>query len=180
MRAFALFTLLFALAFAVSMRGRTPADALAQAGQGTPAPAMEPTQLAASRDAPPPAAGNGHAAVTLERAPDSHFYLDMQVNGRAMRFLVDTGASSVALSRADARRLGLAVDPHDFTGTAQTASGAAAFAPVRLDSMQAGPLAATDVEAVVLDVEHGVPLLGQSFLRRLAEVSVRGDVMVLR
>lgn len=179
MRLFAIFTLLFALLFALSMRGRTPTEAAAGVAQLAGADEADDTQLAASRDAPP-AAGNGFGTVTLERAPDSHFYLDMLVNGRSMRFLVDTGASSVALGRSDARRLGLTLYPDDFTGVAQTANGPARIAPVRLDSMRAGPLDAGDVEAVVMDVEDGMPLLGQSFLRRLDEVTVRGDVMVLR
>lgn len=187
MRLFAIIVLFIALL--VALYAPTPAtrdaaagdpaanDAGSERGQGAVA-ATE--QLAASRDAPPPPVGNGFASVTLQRAPDSHFYLDMLVNGRSMRFLVDTGASSVALGRSDARRLGLTVFPDDFTGTAETASGRARFAPVRIDSMRAGPLDASDVEAVVIDIENGMPLLGQSFLRRLDEVTVRGDVMVLR
>lgn len=173
MRTFAFITLVVALTVALGTRGRAPGEAV-QAAEGADEGRGD---LAARRDAP---IGNGLARVTLERAPDSHFYLDMLVNGRPMRFLVDTGASSVALSASDARRLGLSVGPHDYTGTAQTAAGPAAFAPIRLDSMRAGPLGATDVEAVVLSVETGMPLLGQSFLRRLGEVSVRGDVMTLR
>src|SRR5688572_16478997 len=129
MRLFAVFTLLFALLFALSMRGRTPGEAaggIAQLAEGSAA--ADDPQLAASRDAPPPPAGDGLSGITLTRDADSHFYLDMLVNGRSMRFLVDTGASSVALGRSDARRLGLTVFPDDFTGTAETASGPARFA----------------------------------------------------
>jgi aspartyl protease family protein len=179
MRTFAVITLVAALAVALGTRGGAPGEAMVAATQEGRGADDGAAYLATRRDALEPV-GNGFARVTLERAPDSHFYLDMQVNGRPMRFLVDTGASSVALSPSDARRLGLAVGPHDYTGTAQTAAGAAAFAPVRLDSMRAGPLDATDVQAVVLSVETGMPLLGQSFLRRLDEVTVRGDVMTLR
>ena len=179
MRTFAFITLVAALAVALGTRDRAPGEAMAEAAPAADGAGEGAVYLAARRDAPAPV-GNGFARVTLERAPDSHFYLDMQVNGRPMRFLVDTGASSVALSPSDARRLGLAVGPHDYTGTAQTAAGPAAFAPIRLDSMRAGALGATDVQAVVLSVETGMPLLGQSFLRRLDEVTVRGDVMTLR
>lgn len=179
MRTFAFITLAVALAVALGTRGRTPGEAMTDAAQAAEDAGEGTAYLAAQTDAPEPI-GNGFARVTLERAPDSHFYLDMQVNGRPMRFLVDTGASSVALSPSDARRLGLTVGPHDYTGTAQTAAGPAAFAPIRLDTMRAGPLGATDVQAVVLSVETGMPLLGQSFLRRLDEVTVRGDVMTLR
>lgn len=179
MRTFAFITLVVALAVALGTRGRTPGEAMAEMVQGADGVGEGAAYLATHRNTPA-AVGNGLARLTLERAPDSHFYLDMQVNGRPMRFLVDTGASSVALSPSDARRLGLVVGPHDYTGTAQTANGAAAFAPIRLDSMRAGPLGATDVQAVVLSVETGMPLLGQSFLRRLDEVTVRGDVMTLR
>ena len=179
MRTFAFITLLFALVVALGTRGRAPGEAMADVAQAVDGAGEGAAYLAAQSDAPAPV-GNGFARVTLERAPDSHFYLDTLVNGLPVRFLVDTGASSVVLSPSDARRLGLTVGPQDFTGTAQTAAGPAAFAPVRLDSMRAGPLGATDVQAVVLSVETGMPLLGQSFLRRLDEVTVRGDVMTLR
>lgn len=187
MRLFAIVVLFIALL--VALYAPTPATRDA-AGDDTAANAadtergegaVEATeQLAASRDAALSPVGDGLSGITLTRDADSHFYLDMLVNGRSMRFLVDTGASSVALGRSDARRLGLTVFPDDFTGTAETANGRARFAPVRIDSMRAGPLDAADVDAVVIDVENGMPLLGQSFLRRLDEVTVRGDVMTLR
>ena len=56
-----------------------------------------------------PAAGNGFASREISRAPDGHFYLDAQVNGAQVHFLVDTGASMVALTAADAQRAGIAL-----------------------------------------------------------------------
>src|SRR5438045_856312 len=68
-------------------------------------PAADNMPQAASAGAP--AAGNGFASREIPRSPDGHFYLDAQVNGAQVHFLVDTGASMVALTAADAQRAGI-------------------------------------------------------------------------
>jgi aspartyl protease family protein len=125
----------------------------------------------------PPAAGNGFASREIPRAPDGHFYLDAQVNGAQVHFLVDTGASMVALTSADAQRAGIAL-PSART-TAQGAGGAIEIVPVTIERIAAGPLEAREVEgAVARDLP--VSLLGQSFLSRIGTVQISGDRMVLR
>ena len=118
--------------------------------------------------------------LTLQRAPDGHFYTDAQVNGTTIRFMVDTGASSVALSRADAQRIGLSFGSSDFTETGQGAGGKIALKPVILDRVTVGTMDATHVEGVIVDGDMGVSLLGQSWLKRVGTVEIRGDKMVLR
>jgi aspartyl protease family protein len=105
-------------------------------------------------------------AVTL--APDSrgHFVTDGQVNGAHMRFLVDTGATLVAIPASDAARLGI-----DYRrgrrGISQTANGAVAFWRVTLDSVSVGGVTLTNVEGAVHDSGGlDVALLGMSFLGR--------------
>lgn len=72
----------------------------------TPAPPVAAADVPRQAEKAP-RIGNGYADVTLERAADGHFYVDAQVNGAAVRFLVDTGASSLVLTQADAQRAGI-------------------------------------------------------------------------
>ncbi|MBX3561043.1 MAG: TIGR02281 family clan AA aspartic protease [Sphingomonas sp.] len=136
-----------------------------------------PARPAAPAPIPTARAGNGSAGQTISRAEDGHFYAEAQVNGARIRFLVDTGASLVALTPEDARRAGIAIG--DVTGRAQGAGGEVAFAPVTIDRLAIGPLEARDVRGAVAD-RLPVSLLGQSFLQRVGSVEMRGDTMILR
>ncbi len=124
-----------------------------------------------------PRAGNGVATQSLERAGDGHFYAEAQVNGARIRFLVDTGASLVALTPDDARRAGISVG--DANGRAIGAGGEVAFSPVTIDRLAVGPVEARAVRGAVAE-RLPVSLLGQSFLSRVGSVEMRGDTMILR
>jgi aspartyl protease family protein len=124
-----------------------------------------------------PAAGNGYASRELPRAADGHFYLDAQVNGAQVHFLIDTGASMVALTTADAQRAGIALLSE--RAVAQGAGGAIEIIPVTIDRIAAGPLEARNIQgAVARDLP--ISLLGQSFLSRIGNVEISGDRMTLR
>ena len=151
----------------------------------SPRPAPAPAVPVADEAPVPAVATNITAAkiagdLTLQRAPDGHFYTDAQVNGTTIRFMVDTGASSVALSRADAQRIGLSFGSSDFTETGQAAGGKIALKPVILDRVTVGNMDATHVEGVIVDGDMGVSLLGQSWLKRVGTVSISEDRMVLK
>ena len=124
--------------------------------------------------------GSGSGAVRIERAGDSHFYADTDVDGVRIRMLVDSGASVVALTRRDAEAMGLDVDRLPVTGVARTAGGDVPMRSVMLDSVDVGGIAVRRVQAAVIDADMGVSLLGQSYLSRLDAVSVEGDTMTLR
>lgn len=113
--------------------------------------------------------------VILERAPDGHFYADAQVNGVAVRFLVDSGASVVALTPADAARIGKHVGPGDATLKVTTANGEAAVSPVKLDQVSIGSVSVSQVDAVVAGEGLNISLLGQSFLQRVGTVKIEND-----
>lgn len=130
--------------------------------------------------ATPVPAGNGFAEVALQRAPDGHFYADGMVNGAQVHFIVDTGATSVALTRADAQAAGIQFAPGDFTATGRGAGGAIALKPVSIDRVAVGPVEAHNVDGVIVDGDLPVSLLGQSWLRRVGAVTITGDTMVLR
>jgi aspartyl protease family protein len=93
--------------------------------------------------------------------------------------LVDTGASSIALSRQDARKAGLAtsIAMNDVVG--QGANGAVHGEFARLDRVELGPLSAQGLDAIVLS-NGEQSLLGQSFLSKFASVRIEGDRMILR
>jgi len=145
--------------------------------------AEPPPEPAAEESAPPPkpilpAVGNGVAATTLRRSPDGHFYAEAQVNGARLRLLVDTGASGLVLTRADAQRAGVAAG--DFTATGQGAGGTVRLMPTTLGRVAIGPLSADNVPAMVAEDRLPVSLMGQNFLARIGTVTIRGDEMVLR
>jgi aspartyl protease family protein len=138
---------------------------------------------AATTAAEPPApatmlAGNGIASVELQRAPNSHFYADALVNGSPVRFIVDTAATSVVLTRADAQRVGLLGG--DFSVRGRGAGGEVRLMPVTITRLAVGPVGAEQVPAMVAEDGLQVSLLGQTYLQRVGTVTIEGDRMVLR
>lgn len=144
----------------------------------TPAPeAVEAPQKAPTKKATiPPVTG----VITLPRAADGHFYAEAMVNGAPVRFIVDTGATTVALTKADAQRVGLSFTDAEFTGTAKGAGGAVKVKPVQLASLTVGPHAAQQVDGAIVAGDLPVSLLGQSWLKTVGTVSISGNVMTLR
>ena len=118
--------------------------------------------------------------LALPRGPGGHYFLTATVNGVDMTFLVDTGATDVALGAEHAKKLRLHLQDKDYTKRYRTANGIVRGAPVALSQVQAGRLRLSDVEASVLDGPLDMPLLGMSFLNRLKGYEVRGNQLVLR
>lgn len=139
----------------------------------------------ASQLFPDRARSTDESQVELRRARDGHFYARAQVyargqvNGTELRLMVDTGASTVVLSQADAARIGLEPDSLSYTVPASTANGTVMGAPVTLERVEVGPLAASDVRALVNSGELRTSLLGMSYLGRLSRYGVEGDTMIL-
>lgn len=119
-------------------------------------------------------------AIELRRRSDGHFQAEALVNGVPVRFLVDTGASEVVLSAADARQVGFEPSDLQFVGRAQTANGVVATAPVRLATFELGDFRDADVRASVGGGALDVSLLGMSYLDRFASIFIEGDRMTLR
>jgi aspartyl protease family protein len=152
----------------------TPAQAPAVSYAATPAPVVS-----APVAAPAPAMTASSGGIVIVRSPDGHFYTDALVNGSTVRFMIDTGATSIALTRGDADRIGLSAPDEAFTATAMGAGGAIAVRPVTLDRVAVGSLEATGVDGAVVRQGLGVSLLGQSWLSRLRSVKIEGDRMTL-
>ncbi len=117
--------------------------------------------------------------IRVPMAPDGHHYLTLEVNGAPVRFVVDTGASDIVLTRDDARRAGLDPERLRYTGIARTANGRVATAPVRLREIRLGDLVLRDVPASVNAGEMEGSLLGMSYLRRFSDISLRRGELVL-
>ena len=118
-------------------------------------------------------------AVELERETDGHFYAAVDVDGTPIRLMVDTGASMIALSAADARKLGFDWNASELQHVGRGVNGDVMGKPVKLDSVMVGDLQADNVEAVIIPEGLDVSLLGQSFLSRVDNVQIEGDRMTL-
>lgn len=126
----------------------------------------------------PEAASPSVAAVT--KAKDGHFWAEATVQGRHVRFLVDTGATTVALTAADAKRLGIDLDRLDFRHPVQTAAGEVRAAAVELDYVSVAGARVEKVQALVIEKGLETSLLGMSYLGRLSRLEATRDSMILR
>lgn len=117
--------------------------------------------------------------IELPRAPDGHFYLIADVNDTPIRFVVDTGATSIVLSMADAARVGIDPDTLFFTGQANTANGVVRTAHIRLDELRIGTLSDENVRAWVNEGELEGSLLGMTYLSRFEKVEITRNQMRL-
>lgn len=138
-------------------------------------PAGESPATAASSYAHSASAGE----LVLERRGDGHFYADVEVNGVPISMLVDTGASSVALTADDARRAGIATTIGMNEVIGEGAGGAVQGELVTIERLRLAGVEQSAVPAAVLK-GGSMSLLGQSFLRDFDSVEIRGDRMHLR
>ena len=131
--------------------------------------------------APEPRRQSASGAVELQAGADGHFHVEVEINGRPIETMVDTGATMVALSYQDAERAGVYVRPADFTMRVNTANGIARAAPVTLDEISLGDITVRNVRAAVSEPGRlQGSLLGMSFLGRLSRFEMRAGVLVLQ
>lgn len=117
--------------------------------------------------------------ITVPRSQDGHYYLTLDVNGKSVRFIVDTGATEIVLSRNDAARIGLDVDSLVYSGRAFTANGIVQTAPVRLEQIGFGGIEESGIRAVVNNGEMSESLLGMSYLNRFSTLSISNGTLTL-
>lgn len=132
-----------------------------------------------SREVMPRQAMLDPTRIEVPLAPDGHFHLTAELNGAPVRFIVDTGASALALSPRDARRAGIALDRLVYAGQARTANGIVPTATVRLDRVAIGDIVDENVPAMVIQADIDRSLMGMDYLRRFARISFEGDTMIL-
>ncbi len=123
------------------------------------------------------AGGADRQSVTLSAGAGGHFTADGQINGGAIQFIVDTGATAISIPASDAIRLRI-----DYRkgrrGTTQTAGGPTEAYIVTLDSVRVGGIELHNVEAIVIERGLTVSLLGNTFLNRM-EMRREGQTMTL-
>lgn len=122
---------------------------------------------------------SGIGAVTIPRARDGHYYLTVIINGASVKFVVDTGATDMVLTRRDAERVGLAPDTLNYLGRAGTANGEVRTAYVRLKEVQLGQVRDFDVPAVVNGGEMRQSLLGMGYLQRWGRMEISNNELIL-
>jgi len=123
------------------------------------------------------AAASSRQSVTLAADPRGHFFTDGAINGNPVRFLVDTGATMIALPAADAQRLGIDYRKGE-RGYSNTAGGVVPIYRVRFDTVRLGSIEVTGVDGVVIEQGLDTALLGMTFLNRV-EMKRDGQTMVL-
>ncbi|MCX8145211.1 MAG: TIGR02281 family clan AA aspartic protease [Azovibrio sp.] len=123
-------------------------------------------------------AASGNAPVVLTADGQGHFQTTGFINGVPIRFLVDTGATSISLGASDARRLGLDLSKAE-RGISQTANGQAVVQRIKLHTVKVGDIVVHNVDGVVHSQDMPFALLGMSFLNR-TDMQREGDTLTLK
>ena len=118
--------------------------------------------------------------TSIDRDRSGHFRTEARVDGNYLDFMVDTGATVIALKERDAARLGLFPSPGEFTANVSTANGQAKAARAHLASIEIGGVRVRDVDALIMpDGVLDQNLLGMAFLSRLKRFEYTGGKLVL-
>src|ERR1700759_4850992 len=142
-----------------------------------PASATTPTRLATATGTTGQAASR---SLSVPQDARGHFATEGRIDGQRIGFMVDTGASVIALNESSAARFGLRPSRNDYRATVSTANGTVKAAPARLAMIGIGGLIVRDVDAMVLpDEALWETLLGLSFLSRLRRFEYANGKMVL-
>ena len=116
----------------------------------------------------------------IAKASDGHYWAEGEVNGLQVRFLVDTGATAVALTREDAQRLGIPVDNLKYGYSVVTAGGQTRAAAVKLASVSVAGARIEDVDALVIEKGLDTSLLGMTYLGRLSSFQASRQGLTLQ
>jgi aspartyl protease family protein len=117
-------------------------------------------------------------ATAIPKSQDGHFWANATVNSHAVHFLVDTGATVVVLTQADAQRLGFDLPSLTYDRKVMTAMGPAQAARVTLSSVGVGESTVRNVDALIIP-QGGTSLLGMSYLGRLSRIEATPSSLIL-
>lgn len=144
-----------------------------------PTDVSAPSVASLSVDQPEP--NSIRRKATLRSRPDGHYWTRALVNKKtSVEFMIDTGASVVALTYKDAQKMGLTPDKLDYRWEIRTAGGNTLGASVVIDTIQIGQVKVENVEAMVLRTDLQQSLLGMSFLRELYSYEFRGERLIIQ
>lgn len=117
--------------------------------------------------------------IVVPRSPNGHYYINADVNGSMVSFVLDTGATSVVLTKEDAAQAGLNINDLNYYSRAMTANGEVRTAPVRLDNITLGTVTDTNVPAVVNEGEMSNSLMGMTYLQRWGKIQIADNELTL-
>jgi aspartyl protease family protein len=117
-------------------------------------------------------------SIEVPKAPDGHFYVNAEINGEKIRFVIDTGATEVVLNRADAEKLGFDPTTLAYSDRAGTANGVVMTAPVTLGTVRLAKFYDETIPAYVNSGELDTSLLGMSYLSRF-HLTLSGDTLTI-
>lgn len=140
----------------------------------------QPQTIASVQPKPSVQSVSGTAVSIPKSKKDGQFWTDARVNNGIVKFLVDTGASSVALTPEDARRAGIKLDMLDYSVPIQTAGGENVAAYVNLRYISIGSVTVRNVRALVVPEGLNTSLLGMTFLGELQKVEATPHALILR
>ena len=145
--------------------------ALAERAHSSPAPSVAPSSVGTTPTA---------RAAFVSKSKDGHYWAWARMDGQAVRVLIDTGATAVALTPEDAKRIGVDVDLLVYNRDVNTALGTTHAAPVILSHVSVEGADVSKVEALVVPQGLSASLLGMSYLGRLESFNANRQGMVLR
>jgi aspartyl protease family protein len=117
--------------------------------------------------------------IAISIANDGHFYADIEINQKPVRFMVDTGASDIVLNLSDAKRVGIDTKNLSSFRQYQTANGSIVSGMAKVDELKLAGIIFNDVTVSVNDSNMGTSLLGMSFLKRFKKYEFYQDRLVL-
>jgi aspartyl protease family protein len=117
--------------------------------------------------------------TVIQRSEDGHFWVEGRVGGKAVEFLIDSGATTTSLTAKAADDLGLAVDRSGYPMVVMTANGPIENWPTELPDLEVGSISTSELNVLVSDVPDSVNLLGMNWLSQLKSWRVEGSEMVL-
>ncbi len=117
--------------------------------------------------------------IEIPRAVDGHYYLTLEAEEVPIRFVVDTGATNIVLSRQDAGRIGIDPESLRYLGVANTANGRTRMARTVLPSLSLGPIMERDVSVWINEGEMEDSLLGMDYLQKFERIEISDGTLVL-
>ncbi|MBA8667097.1 TIGR02281 family clan AA aspartic protease [Holosporaceae bacterium 'Namur'] len=118
--------------------------------------------------------------MVVKKADNGHFYLYLNLNGKTVRFMVDTGATNVSISKNLAQEIGISTENLKFIYTAYTANGVIRTANAIVREIELGDFKLNNFTVSVSDYDETIPLLGMSFLNKFKSYEFRGDSLYLK
>lgn len=123
---------------------------------------------------------NGVNRVVLKPGPGGHYFAQAHFNNKTVRTLIDSGASFVALTHEDARRLGLGLVAADYSVPVQTANGSLYYARAHISSIRIGQVRVRNLDVLVAPKGAlNITLIGMSYLRKLKTIKVERGRLIL-